>query len=78
MEYIFTQTGTAGELFETQNLPFSRWERFILSVFALLIAAIGIIGGWSFVLLLTDNTAGGGPLGFIANLLHFECLAGIG
>lgn len=78
MEHILRQNEIAGELFDIQKLTFSTWERITLVLFAMFVGTSGIIGGWSFILLITDNTSGGGPLGLIAGLLHFECLTCIG
>jgi len=71
LEHILTKTEVASDLFDLQEVEFNRRERIILAVFVLFVGAIGLIGGWSFVLLLTGKTAGGGPLGLVASLLHF-------
>lgn len=74
MENILSQTETADEFFDLSELRFNKQERLILLLFAMFIGTILIIGGWSFVLLITGNTVGGGPLGFLANVLRIECL----
>lgn len=78
MENILTQSELAGELFDLQELQFNTQERIVLALFALFVGSILIIGGWSLVLLITGNTAGGGPLGLLANVLRFECLTCVG
>ncbi len=71
MEHLLTQTEAAADLFDLYELELNKRELIVLAMFVMLVGIIGLIGGWSFVLLLTGNTAGGGPLGLAADLLHF-------
>lgn len=51
------------------NDGLNKMELTVISLMISLIASTLIISGWSAVLLHTGKTAGGGPLGLIANTL---------
>ncbi len=65
---LFTVKGSS----ESQDSQLSIYERVVLSLGVLLLVTMVVNAGWSYVLLETGNTAGGGPLGALAGLLRLE------
>ncbi len=59
---------------ESFDSKLSFYERIVYSLGILLLAAIVINAGWSYVLLETGNTTGGGLIGALARILPLECL----
>lgn len=57
---------------EQQQDTFTHYEMAVLTFLAFLMAVIVIIAGWSGILLLTEATDGGGPLGWLVRFI-FSC-----
>ena len=52
-----------------RSCDFSSWELLILIPFVAMVFSVFLVAGWSAVLLVTGNTAGGGPIGLAARLI---------
>lgn len=55
-----------------ESLSYFEKTVFILSFF--LLFSLGVIGGWSGFLLVTENIRGGGPLGLLMEMLPLHLL----
>ncbi len=53
---------------------FSRFEIVVYLISIILLTALFIIAFWSGILLATDMTQGGGPLGMLMEALHIDLL----
>ena len=62
------------ESVELIDSKLSTYERIVLSLGILLLVTIVVNAGWSYVLLETGNTTGGGLLGALARVFPLKCL----
>ena len=57
------------ELEKERDEGLSHYEKTVFILVFCLVFSLGVIGGWSGFLLLTENIQGGGPLGLLMEML---------
>lgn len=62
------------EHFEVSDERLSCFEKTVFILAFCLLFSLGVIGGWSGLLLLTGNIGGGGPLGLLMEMLPLHLL----